>query len=239
MPPSDNSSLINPAASAATSRRPMPLSAAPLVGLSRTAVKAGRSIFNQGEPADLAIYVEEGRLQLKVVSPQGKERIIAFLDAGDFYGDDCLTGEALRICTATCLTDSVIVRLDATNLRRAIREAPEFAEFYLGSLLRRNESLKDSLISQLTDSSERRLARLLLRLANCSADSKQSHVVEHLDQEKLAQLVGTTRSRINYFMNRFRALGHIDYNDKIVVRASLWRVTQGHPEVGTDRSSAY
>jgi CRP/FNR family transcriptional regulator, cyclic AMP receptor protein len=228
----DNSPVIKPAALAAARRLQMPLSASLPVGLTRASVRAGTSIFSQGEPADLVVYVEEGRVQLKIVTPQGKEGIIAILNAGDFYGDDCLTGEAVRICTATCLTDSIIIRLDAASVRRAIRQEAAFAEFCLASLLKRNASLNDNLISQLTDSSERRLARLLLRLANCDAGSPQAHAIEHLDQEKLAQMVGTTRSRINYFMNRFRALGHIDYNGNITVRASLWTVIQRPREIG-------
>lgn len=225
---SDNSPLAKPTASVANPRCPLPFSAVLHGGLSRSAVTAGSPIFTQGDPADsVAYYIEEGRVQLKVVSPHGKEGIIAILDAGDFCGDDCLNGEIVRMSSAICLTDSVIVRLDAANLRRAVRQEPAFAEFYLGSLLKRNESLKDNLISQLSDTSERRLARLLLRLANCGPDSPQSHAIEHLDQERLAQMVGTTRSRVNYFMNRFRALGHIDYNGKILVRASLWSIVEG------------
>lgn len=234
MSPSDNSQPLAPAASDATERRQLPFSAALHDGLSRSAAQAGMSIFIQGEPADRAVfYVEQGRVELKVVSPQGKEGIIAILGAGDFCGDDSLTGEVPRICTATCLTDSVIVRLDTASLHRAIRHEPAFAEFYLGSLLRRNESLNDNLVSQLTDSSERRLARLLLCLANCEPDSRQPLTVEYLDQETLAQMVGTTRSRVNYFMNRFRALGHIDYNGDIVVRASLRSIVEESPETGT------
>lgn len=234
MLPSDNGRPVEPAASAATARRQLPFSTALHDGLSRSVVRAGMSIFIQGEPADHVVYyIEQGRVQLKVVSPQGKEGIIAILGAGDFCGDDCLAGEVLRICTATCLTESVIVRIDTASLHRAIRQEPAFAEFYLGSLLKRNESLNDNLVSQLTDSSERRLARLLLRLAKHEPGSQQPLTVEYLDQETLAQMVGTTRSRVNYFMNRFRALGHIDYNGRIVVRASLRSVVEGSPEIGT------
>lgn len=233
MSPSDNIPLTDP--SAATARLQLPFSAALKAQVWRSPTRAGALMFSQGEPADLSVYyIEEGRVQLKVVTPQGKEGIIAILDGGNFFGDDCLTGEVLRMCTATCLTDSMIIRLDGAALRRAIREEPAFAEFYLNSLLRRNEYLKDNLISQLTDTSERRLARLLLRLANCPRDSRQLYPVEHFDQERLAQIVGTTRSRINYFMNRFRALGHIDYNGKIVVHASLWSVVQQGDETKPD-----
>jgi CRP/FNR family transcriptional regulator, cyclic AMP receptor protein len=239
MSPSNKSPLVRPPAPGANPQLQLPFSAALHGGLSRSIVGTGSSIFSQGEPADgIVYYIEEGRVQLRILSPQGREAIIGILDAGEFCGDDCVSGETLRICTATSLTDGVIVRLDAAGLLRAIRQEPAFAEFYLAAVLKRNEALKESLISQLTDSSERRLARLLLRLANCGTDSRQSHTAGRLDQETLAQMVGTTRSRVNYFMNKFRALGHIDYDGAIVVQASLWTIVQQPREMETDSGAA-
>jgi CRP/FNR family transcriptional regulator, cyclic AMP receptor protein len=231
----DKSPPIEPAAPAANPRLQLRFSPALRGGLQRSTVAAGFVIFSQGEPADGAVYyIEEGRVQLKVVSPQGKEAIVGILNAGEFCGDDCVTEQTLRMCTATSVTEGVVVRLDAASVLRAVRQEPAFAEFYLGTVLKRNEALKGSLISQLTDSSERRLARLLLRLANCATDSRQSHTVGQFDQETLAQMVGTTRSRVNYFMNKFRALGHIDYDGTIAVRASLWTIVDGRPDIGAE-----
>ena len=151
-------------------------------------------------------------------------RIEAFADAGAFCGDDCLAGELLRLTTARCIIDSAVVRVEKANLLGAVRRDWRFAEFYLAYVLNWNDLLKRSLISQLADSSECRLARTLLQLANCRKDARENAVIDHVDQEALAQMVGTTRSRINYFMNKFRDLGHIDYNGRIVVYGSLSKV---------------
>jgi CRP/FNR family transcriptional regulator, cyclic AMP receptor protein len=195
-------------------------------GVSRSMALGGAAIYTQGERAECLYYVEDGRAQLEVVSPEGKEAIIVVLDTGEFCGDDCLTGTSLRLTTARCVIDSAVVRLEKANLLAAIRRDPCFADFYLAYVLHRNDLLKRSLISHLADSSECRLARILLQLANCRTDARENGVIDHVDQEALAQMVGTTRSRVNYFMNKFRGLGHIEYSGQIVVYGSLSSVLE-------------
>ena len=198
-------------------------------GVSRSKALGGAAIYTQGEHADCVYYVEDGRAQLEVVSPEGKEAIIVVLDAGEFCGDECLAGKSLRLTMARCVVDSAVIRLEKASLLVAIRRDQRFAEFYLADVLNRNDLLKRSLVSHLADSSECRLARILLQLANRRKDARESAVIDHVDQQALAQMVGTTRSRIDHFMNKFRDLGHIDYNGKVVVHGSLSDVLEMAP----------
>ncbi len=190
-------------------------------GVTRRAFKAGERLFLQAEPSSRLFYIQEGQVQLTVVSPQGKEAILSIVGAGDFCGESCLVAGCVRSATATCLTDSFVAKLDRASLIRAIRQDTAFAEFFLVRVLFRAFGLRESLLSHLFDSSEVRLARILLRLANYGKEGRKGTIIKAIDQELLAQMVGTTRSRVNYFMNKFRRLGYIEYGGTIVVHAAL------------------
>jgi CRP-like cAMP-binding protein len=181
-------------------------------GVTRSAFKAGALVYSQGAPADAVFYIVHGQIQLTVLSDQGKEAIIGILDAGDFCGEACLIGERMLVSTATCLANSSVARLERTAVMQAIHADPHFAEFYLVYTLIRSVRLRDSLIGHLFYSSEGRLARTLLLLADNGGDCGGDAVIGKIDQEALAQMVGTTRSRVNFFMTKFRKLGYIDYN---------------------------
>ncbi len=195
-------------------------------GVTRYRVASGNAIYRQEEPADCLYYLEQGRLVLKVGSSHGKDAIIGVFDVGVFFGEECLTSRTLRSSTAICLNDSLALRIEKASVARAIRHDPIFAMLYLRRVISHGDALKASLISQLTDGSERRLARVLLQLTNFR-DEASTGTIEGFDQELLAQMVGTTRSRINYFMNRFREMGHINYDGTIVVHQSLWQAVFG------------
>lgn len=200
-------------------------------GITRYRAASANAIYRQEEIVDCLYYLQQGRIVLKVGSPHGKDAIIGVLGAGAFFGEECLTSRTLRSSTAICLIDSLAVRIEKASVVRAIRRDPAFATLYLRWVVGHGDALKASLISQLTDSSEQRLARILLQLVN-SGDQTAGASVEGFDQEALAQMVGTTRSRVNFFMTRFRELGHIEYDDKIAVHESLWRVVTGQDHVG-------
>ncbi len=206
-------------------------------GVTRYRTTSGNVIYRQEESADCLYYLEQGRLVLKVGSPHGKDAIIGVLDAGDFFGEECLTSRTLRSATAICLSDSLAVRIEKASVVRAIRHDPAFATLYLRRVVNHGDALKASLISQLTDGSEQRLARILLQLA-ARGDQATAASIAGFDQEALAQMVGTTRSRVNYFMNRFRELGYIDYNDTIAIQESLWRVVLGEDSSGSGANIA-
>jgi len=182
------------------------------------------AVFSQGDVADCIFYIHEGQIQLTVVSMEGKEAVIALLDAGDFCGEGCLVGEPLRMATAATITKCVVVRLEKASVIRAIHEDAAFSEFLVAYVLRRTARLTDTLVDQLFNSSEKRLARVLLLLANYGKEGRTETVINKIDQETLAHMIGSTRSRVNFFMNKFRKLGLIDYNGKINVHSSLLRV---------------
>jgi CRP/FNR family transcriptional regulator, cyclic AMP receptor protein len=188
-------------------------------GVATFILKAGATLYAQGQPASCLFYVQKGRVRLSVLSAKGKEAVLAVLDAGDFCGEDCLTGDRIRVSTANCVADAIVARLEHSSVGRAIRQDPQFAEFYLAYVLQRAALQREQLISQFFDSSEQRLARVLLSLTRCGR--RTDPVIRAFDQEALAQMVGTTRSRINYFMNKFRNLGYIDYGGDIVVYDTL------------------
>jgi CRP/FNR family transcriptional regulator, cyclic AMP receptor protein len=181
-------------------------------------------IFSQGDPADAVFYIESGKVKLTVVSKQGKEAVVAMLGTNDFFGEGCLAGQAQRIATAATMTDSVIVRLEKTAIVRAIQEEPAFAGIFIAHLLARVIRVEADLVDQLFNSSEKRLARLLLLLANFGKDEKPEPILATISQETLADMIGTTRSRVSFFMNKFRKLGLIDYNGGIAVHSSLLNV---------------
>jgi len=175
----------------------------------------------QGDPADSVLYIREGRVKIAVVSDQGKEAVVAFLKAGDFIGEGCLTGRPRRISTARALEDSVISRVDKATMARILRDQPNFSERFTAHLLARTIRVEEDLVDQLFNSSEKRLARALLLLANFGKDGKQEPVIAKVSQETLADMIGTTRSRVSHFMNKFRQLGYVDYNGHLEVHSSL------------------
>jgi len=186
-------------------------------GTTSCSFKAGERLFVQAEPANRIFFIQEGQVQLSVISAHGKEAILGVLGAGDFCGEGCVIATLVRGATATCVTDCVMTKLDRTSVIRAIREDAAFAEFFIVCALRRAFGLRDNLLSHLFDSSEIRLARVLLGLADYGKEGQRGTIIKRIDQEALAQMIGTTRSRVNQFMNKFRKLGYIDYDSTIVV----------------------
>lgn len=180
-----------------------------------------QTVYAQGDAADALFYIVSGSVKVTIFSEYGKEAVIGILAAGDFFGEGCLDGQLLRNSTIATTSDSEIVRLDRTAVVRALHEDPAFAELFMHFVLDRNQKLQADLIDQLFNSSEKRLARILLTLANTGLGTKSNTISMAINQEMLATMVGTTRSRINQFMNKFRKLGYIDYNGNIEVNNSL------------------
>ena len=178
-------------------------------------------VFAQGAPAEDAYFIEKGRVKFSVVSKQGKEAVIAIFGSGDFFGEGCLDGQPIRIGTARALVDCSILRLPKVATVRALSDSHSFSEMFISYLLSRNLKVEEDLVDQLFNSSEKRLARLLLLLANFGKDGKHEPVIPKISQETLAEMIGTTRSRVSFFMNKFRELGFIDYNDGLEVHSSL------------------
>jgi len=196
------------------------------VAVGRSTMKCGvtQTIFRQGDPADAVFYVDGGTVQLTVISEHGKERVIAMLRAGDFFGEGCLAGQPLHMASAVATAQSEIIRVEKEAMVRMLHEQPAFSEMFMAFLLSRNIQIEEDLIDQLFNSSEQRLARLLLILANFGKDGKLEPVIPKISQEILAARVGTTRSRINFFMNKFRKLGLIEYNGELKVHSSLLNI---------------
>ena len=190
-------------------------------GVTSSKYGKGQVVFAQGDPADSVFYIREGRVKIAVVSAQGKEAVVAFLKARDFIGEGCLTGRPRRISTARALEDSVIARVDKSTMVRMLRDEADFSELFTAHLLTRTIRVEEDLVDQLFNSSEKRLARALLLLANFGKDGKQEPVIAKVSQETLADMIGTTRSRVSHFMNKFRQLGYIDYNGGLEVHSSL------------------
>ena len=183
-----------------------------------------QALFTQGAPADAIFYIQKGRVKISVVSQEGKEAVVAILGVGDFVGEGCLAGQPLRIATATAATDCSTLRLDKAATIRALHDNPEFSAIFITHLLSRNIRIEEDLIDQLFNSSEKRLARLLLLLANFGKEGQQQLVIPKMSQETLAEMIGTTRSRVSFFMNKFRKLGFIEYNGELEVHSSLLSV---------------
>lgn len=181
-----------------------------------TAIREFRNeeiVFSQGDPADAVFYLERGRVKRTVVSPSGKEAVLGVLEEGNFFGEGCLSGQSLRMATASSIGASAIVRIAKKRMVDRLRREPGFTELFTAYLLSRSVRIEQDLVDQLFNSSEKRLARLLLLLAHFGEDSKPHIVVPRMSQDTLASMVGTTRSRVSYFMNRFRRMGFIDYDD--------------------------
>jgi CRP/FNR family transcriptional regulator, cyclic AMP receptor protein len=181
-------------------------------------------VFSQGDPADAVFYIQKGKVKITVVSEQGKEAVVAILETNEFFGEGCLAGQAKRIATVATMTESVIVRLDKAAIIRVIHQEPAFSEMFIAHLLGRTIRVEADLVDQLFNSSEKRLARMLLLLANFGKESKPEPLIAKISQETLAEMIGTTRSRVSFFMNKFRKLGFIDYNGHIEVHSSLLNV---------------
>jgi len=172
---------------------------------------ANRTIFRQGEPADSVFFIREGKVKLAVTSQQGKEAIVGVLGGGEFFGEGCLAHQPLRMATATALTDSTLIRTEKPLVARLLHEQRDFSELFVTHLLSRNIRYEEDLVDHLFNSSEKRLARALLLLSHFGKESKAESVLPRVNQESLAQMVGTTRSRVSHFMNKFKKLGFVDY----------------------------
>ena len=181
-------------------------------------------IFSQGDPADAVFYIQKGKVRIAVTSEQGKEAVVAILGAGAFFGEGCLIGQPLRLANASALTESAVMRLKKAEMTRILHAEPTFAELFMAHLLTRNTRVEEDLVDQLFNSSEKRLARTLLLLANYGKESTAEPVTTRISQETLAEIVGTTRSRVNQFMNKFRKLGFIEYNGHLRIHSSLLTV---------------
>jgi CRP/FNR family transcriptional regulator, cyclic AMP receptor protein len=191
-------------------------------------------VYRQGDPADSVFYIRSGKVKATVVSEQGKEAVVALLGADDFFGEGCLAGQPLRLSTASAMTQCVIVRIAKADITRVIHEEPAFAELFISHLLARNSRVEEDLVDQLFNSSEKRLARTLLLLANFGKEGRPEPVIAKISQETLAEIIGTTRSRVSFFMNKFRELGLIDYNGQIEVHSSLLNVVlHDQPQIKT------
>lgn len=183
-----------------------------------------RKIFSQGDPADSIFYIQRGKVKLTVVSHQGKEAVIAILGDGDFFGEGALAGQPQRMASAITMSECSIMRLERVNMIRVLQNEPAFSSVVLHYLLARNIRIEEDLVDQLFNSSEKRLARVLLLMANFGKEGKPERVITKMSQETLAEIVGTTRSRVSFFMNRFRRLGFIDYNGGLEVHSSLLNI---------------
>jgi CRP/FNR family cyclic AMP-dependent transcriptional regulator len=193
----------------------------------KTVVEYGtdRDIFRQGQPADSLYYLRRGKVKLRVISPQGKEAIIAVLGAGEFFGEGCLAGQRLRMATAVAMTDCILDKVEKPVMVRILHQQHDISELFIKHLLSRNLRYEADLVDQLFNSSEKRLARILLLLAHFGKESRSESVVPTVSQDTLAQMVGTTRSRVGHFMNKFKGLGFISYNSHgLTVNSSLLSV---------------
>src|SRR5712671_1483532 len=193
-------------------------------GKTRTDHPKSRTVFLQGEAVGAIFYIQKGKVKLTVVSKQGKEAVIAILGQGDFFGEGCLAGQTLRMATVTTISECSIVRIDRADTVRVLQEEPAFSEMFLHYILSRNIRIEADMVDQLFNTSEKRLARVLLLLANFGKEDKPETVIPKISKETLAEMVGTTRARVNTFMNKFRRLGFVEYNGHLEVHSSLLNV---------------
>jgi CRP-like cAMP-binding protein len=196
------------------------------VGAGRTITeyRKNQRIFAQGDPADALFYIQKGKVKRTVVSRHGKEAILAVIGPGDFFGEGCLAGQQRRMSTAVALADCSIVRVEKMAAIEVIRDQPRFSELLVSHLLSRNIRIEEDLVDLLFNSSEKRLARILLLLANFGKNGKPEQVIPKISQETLAEMVGTTRARVSFFMNKFRKLGFVTYDGGLEVHSSLLNV---------------
>jgi CRP-like cAMP-binding protein len=192
-------------------------------------------IFAQGDPADSVLYIQHGKVKVTVNSAQGKEAVVAILGPDEFCGEGCLAGQPRRMATATAMTDCEIMRMEKSTMIRVLHDEPAFSEMFVAHLLARTIRVEEDLVDQLFNSSEKRLARALLLLANFGKEGKPEPIIAKVSQETLADMIGTTRSRVSHFMNKFRELGFIEYNGTLKVHSSLLSVVlHDHPQIRRD-----
>jgi CRP-like cAMP-binding protein len=196
------------------------------VGLKRiiTQCPPDQKIFSQGDPSDAVFYIQKGRVKLTIISEQGKEAVIAILGAGDFLGEACLTGQMVRVASARAIVASTILRIEKGEMLRVLQKERALSGVFISYLLSRNMRIEEDLVDQLFNSTEKRLARTLLLLARYGKEGRPETVVPEIDQETLAEMIGVTRERVNFFMNKFRKLGFIEYNGELRVHSSLLNV---------------
>lgn len=181
-------------------------------------------VFEQSTPADAVFYIQRGKVKIVVTSKQGKEAVVGILGPGDFFGEGCLIGQPLRLATAKAMTDGQVVRVDKAEMIRVLHAEPAFAALFMTHLLTRNSRVEEDLVDQLFNSSEKRLARTLLLLANFGKEGGPQPITTRISQETLAEIIGTTRPRVSHFMNKFRKLGFIEYNGHLKIHSSLLSV---------------
>jgi CRP/FNR family transcriptional regulator, cyclic AMP receptor protein len=210
------------------------------VGVGKTILRFEKNqrVFEQGDVADAVFYIQDGSVKLTVLSEQGKEAVVGILERGQFFGEGCLNGHPLRIATTTAMEECVITSISKEAMIAALHNEPRFSELFMMYLLTRNSRIEEDLIDQLFNSSEKRLARLLLLLAHFGKEGRPQPILLDMSQETLAEMIGTTRSRVSYFMNKFRKLGLISYNGKIEVHNSLLNaVLHEKPQIERDGPS--
>jgi len=181
-------------------------------------------IFEQGDPAESVIYIKSGRVKVTVISKEGNEAVVAILGADEFLGEGCLIGQQRRLATASAMTDCVVMRVNKTEIESVLKREPAFSQMFVAHILERNARVEEDLVDQLFNSTEKRLARVLLLLANFGKKGRPEPIIAKISQETLAEMIGTTRSRVSHFMNKFRKLGFIDYNGHLEVHSSLLSV---------------
>jgi CRP/FNR family cyclic AMP-dependent transcriptional regulator len=186
--------------------------------------RRNKVIFAQGDDADAVIYIKKGKVKITVVSTHGKEAVVAVLGADEFLGEGCLIGQPKRLATAKAMTECVTMRVEKAEILRVLRDEPAFSQMFISHILARSARIEEDLVDQLFNSTEKRLARVLLLLANFGKEGKPEPIVAKISQETLAEMIGTTRSRVSHFMNKFRHLGFIEYNGQIEVHSSLLSV---------------
>jgi CRP-like cAMP-binding protein len=205
-----------------------------IVGDGKTMLEVQKEqiVFAQGDVADTVFYIQKGRVKVVVISEQGKEAVVGIFGPDQFFGEGCMNGHSVRIATTTAMEDCLITAITKTAMLAALQAQPKFSEMFMAYLLTRNSRIEEDLIDQLFNSSEKRLARLLLLLANFGKEGSPQPIVPNISQETLAEMIGTTRSRVSFFMNKFRKLGFISYNGKIEVNSSLLNaVLYDKPEI--------
>ena len=189
-------------------------------GRSVSTYRKNQAVFTQGDPADAVFYIDKGQIKLTVVSERGKTAVVALLGHGDFFGEGCLAGQPLRMATASAMTETSVVRIDRQAMIGLLHEGSKFSEQFMQHLLARNVRFEEDLVDQLFNSSEKRLARTLLLLARYGKQDKPARAVPKISQETLASIVGTTRSRVNFFLKKFKRLGFIDYDGDIPLKVN-------------------
>jgi CRP/FNR family transcriptional regulator, cyclic AMP receptor protein len=186
--------------------------------------RKNQKVYRQGDPADSVFYVQEGKLKVCVLSEHGKEAVVALHGEGDFFGEGCLTGQVRRLATVAAMTTCVVTRIDRATMVATLRAEPKLSEMFMAYILARNARVEEDLVDQLFNSSEKRLARILLLMANVGKESQPEPMLAKISQETLAEMIGTTRSRVSTFMNKFRKLGFIEYNGDLKVHNSLLNI---------------